>query len=292
MRPIFTACALIVAAVLIQDVLPGRSLYHAGWFNVLLAALIIYAALRLRKRPKVARDRTGLSIVVFGTAVIAFAGIASGLLGPDTQTFVSAPGTSVRVPNLGFPLEFPVVTDRAAPSLPGRRYSGSFILQGVGRPVIYVSAFDTAGNHLTVTQPSGSAFLSPVLLMQTSTRIAGMTVPFDTFAVPAARRNVKAVLFTEQQAAQLRTRQLTAGKAAVLFAVSGPNDRIIPRGISIVADGGRKAIGGLVLSASVIDYPAIEVASAPNIIALLVGLAILAFGAYLVLAGSTSPEVS
>lgn len=282
MRAILTACVLVAAAVLVQDVLPGRTLYHAGWFNVLLAALVIYAALRLRKTPGAAPERTGLSIAVFGTAVIAFAGIASGLLGPDTQTFIGAPGTSMRVPNLGFPLEFPVVTEGAAPPLPGRRYSGSFILQGVSRPVVYVSASDTNGNHLTVTQPSGSAFLSPVLLMQTSTRIAGMTVPFDTFAVPAAFRNVKAVLFTKQQAAQLRTHQLTAGKAAVLFAVSGPNERIIPGGISIVADGDRKAIGGLLLGARVIDYPAIEVASAPNVIALVLGLAILALGVFLV----------
>ena len=281
MRAILTVCALVTAAVLVQDVLPGRSLYHAGWFNVVLAALVIAATLHLRKTPKAAPERTGLALVIFGTAVVAFAGIASGLLGPDTQTFIGAPGTSVRVPNLGFPLEFPMVTDGAAPALPARRYSGSFILHGVSRPVVYVSASDTNGNHLTVTQPSGSAFLSPVLLMQNSTRIAGMTVAFDTFAVPAARRNVKAVLFTEQQAAQLRTHQLTAGKAAVLFAVSGPNDRIIPGGISMVADGGRKAIGGVVLAANVLDYPAIEVASAPNIIALFVGLATVAFGAFL-----------
>lgn len=281
MRAILTACVLTASAVAAQDLLPGRSLYHYGWFNVLLMAVTLYAALRLRKIPKGAPERTGLAVAVFGTAVVAFAGVASGLLGPDTQTVVGAPGASVRVPNLTYALDFPVVTDGASPALPGRRYSGSFIVEGVARPVIYVGASDMRGNHLTITQPSGTAFLSPVLLMQSSTKIAGMTVPFDTFAVPAARRSVKAVLFTKQQAAQLRTRQASPGEAAVLFAVSGAGDRIVPGGISIVADGGQKMIGALRLSARVIEYPAFEVWSAPNGIALLVGLAILASGVFL-----------
>ena len=278
MRAILTACGLVTAAVLAQDIFPGRALYHAGWFNVLLASFVFYAALRLRRLPKAVPERTAVSISVFGTAVIAFAGLAAGLLGPDTQTFIGVPGTSMHVDGLGA-LEFPLVTNASPPPPPRRRYSGSFILEAVPRPVVYVSASDARGNHLTITQPSGSAFLSPVLLMQSSTRIAGMTVPFDTFTVPASRRNVKAVLFEKQQAAQLRTRQTIDGKAAVLFAVSGTNERIVPGGIAIVADGGQRAFGGLILRARVIEYPAIQVASGPNTIVLVVGLVMLVFGA-------------
>ena len=261
-----------------QDVLPGRPLYHAGWFNVMVAGIAIYAVLQLRRTAKSDPARPGLAVAVFGTAVVAFAGVAAGLLGPDSQTVVGAPGASVRVPNLPYALDFPLVTEGAPAAVPRRRYSANFILDGVGRSVVFVSALDPHGNHLTITQPSGTAFLSPVLLMQSNTSIAGMTVPFDTFAVPAARRSVKAVLFTKQQAGQLRTRLTLPGQAAVLFAVSGPNDRIVPGGISIVTDGGQKSIGGLTLRARVIEYPAYEVSSAPNGVALLAGLAILASG--------------
>lgn len=282
MRAILTACALAVVAVLAQDLLPGRPLYHAGWFNVLIVSVTIYSMLRLGKTPAAAPERSGLVLAVVGTAVIAFAGVASGLLGADSQTVVGAPGASVRAPNLPFALDFPLASDGREPiAWPGRRYLGSFIVQGVSRSIVRVSAFDMHGNRLTVTQPAGVAFLSPVLLMQSSTVIAGMTVPFDTFAVPAARRTVKAVLFTKQQAAQLRTRQALPGKAAVLFAVSGPDDRIVPGGISIIADGGQKAVGGLTLSARVIAFPAFNVSSAPNGVAMLLGLALLASGGFL-----------
>ena len=49
MRAILGACALATAAVLVQDLLPGRAFYHAGWFNVGIIAVIGYAVLRLRK---------------------------------------------------------------------------------------------------------------------------------------------------------------------------------------------------------------------------------------------------
>ncbi|MDQ6823650.1 MAG: LPXTG cell wall anchor domain-containing protein [Candidatus Eremiobacteraeota bacterium] len=281
MRAILTACALAVAAVLAQDVLPGRPVYHAGWYNVVIMAVAVFAALQLRKIPAPAPERTGLVFVILGTAVMVFAGVASGLLGPDLQTVVGAPGASVRAPGVPFAVDFPLARDSRETTVPRRRYSGSFIVQAVARSVVRVSAFDKRGNRLTVTQPAGAAFLSPVLLMRTSTVIAGMTLPFDTFAVPAARRTVKAVLFTKQQAGQLRSRQALAGQAAVLFAVSGPDDRIVPGGISIVADGGQKAVGGLTLSAHVIEFPAFAVSSAPNSVALLVGLALLGLGGFL-----------
>jgi len=68
---------------------------------------------------------------------------------------------------------------------------------------VAVSAANGRGERLTVTQPSGAAFLSPVLLMEQTQSIAGMDVRYDSFAVPAVNRLVRAVLFNPQQAAQL-----------------------------------------------------------------------------------------
>ena len=41
---------LIVVAVIVQIALPGRAVYHTGWYNVGLAALVIYALFVSRAR--------------------------------------------------------------------------------------------------------------------------------------------------------------------------------------------------------------------------------------------------
>jgi len=88
--------------------------------------------------------------------------------------------------------------------------------------------------------------------------------------VPAVRRNVKAVLFTPQQAAQLHTAR-PAGNA-VLFAVSDAADRVLPHGIGIASSGETVALGDLRLRAAVSTFPAIVVASVPFVPAFLLGL--------------------
>ncbi|HEY8314234.1 MAG TPA: hypothetical protein VIG51_08645 [Candidatus Baltobacteraceae bacterium] len=289
MTDVFVAIAVAIVAVLAQDVLPGRALYHYGWYNAIVAALTIYAISRLRGVRRAHPRATGaFAVLLFGTGVVVFAGIAGGLLAPDTQTLVGAPGASVRSADLGGTLAFPL-----APSDPialergrstiliggGRRYTGGFVLWKVPRSVVYVEAQDAGGNRLTITQPSNATFLSPVLLLQQTTHIAGMTVPVDTFAVPAARRVVKAVLFSAQQAAQLHTTPPIVGSPAVLFAVSDQNDRILPGGIGVLATGQRRALAGLRLRGDVRTYPAITVASAPYLPVLVIGLALALAGA-------------
>ena len=81
-------------------------------------------------------------------------------------------------------------------------------------------AADPGGNRLTITQPTNGSFLSPVLSMQQTTTIGGLNVRYDTFAVPALRRTVKAVLFTADQAASLGDQAPPPGTPAVLFAVA------------------------------------------------------------------------
>jgi hypothetical protein len=273
---------------LAQDVDPGVALYHYGWYNALAAAFFIVAALQLRTLRKTQPARiTGLAIAAFGAAIVVFAGVASGLMGPDTHTVVGAPGASVRDDDAGgsfvFPLQGTVVRferGRSAVTVDGgRRYTGGFIFWQEPRTVVSVTAADKKGNHLTVTQPTNPSFLSPVLMMQQSTTIAGMDVQFDSFAVPAVSRSIRAVLFSVQQAAQLHSPLIVAGQPAVLFSVSDQHDRAIPNGIGIVAPGKQRMIGGLLLGATVQTYPAIVVASAPYLPVLVIGLIAIIAGA-------------
>lgn len=275
---ILLVCA--IAMVVAQVVYPGQPVYHAGWYNAVDIALLVVAAMQTRKRSIIA---------LFGCAIVVLAGAAAGLMGPDTQVVIGAPGASTRSADVGgafvFPLaqsQEPVELQRGGGSVSigsGRRYTGGFMMWQTPRTVVYVDAADPAGNHLTITQPTNATFLSPVLLMQQSTTIAGMDVQYDTFSVPALRRNVKAVLFSEQQASQLRSNPPIVGKPAVLFAVSDNADRVLPGGIGLVASGDRKHIDGLVLGATVGTYPAVVVAAAPYLPVFAIGLVLFVAGA-------------
>lgn len=290
------AAALAVAvAVVVEIALPGNALYHAGWYNVLLVALAVVTFVAGRRQFRGARSvpaRVAIVTVIAGTAVTGLAGVASGLLGPENQSYVGAPGQRLVVESLGM-LVFPLSSTDASAS--GRvtlerplhasiaiderpRYAGSYVVHAIPRSVVYVEARDVAGNRLTVTQPTGSAFLSPVLLMQHHQTIAGLDLPYDSFNVPAARRVVKAVMFTAGQAAMLLHGGAQAGEPAVLFAVDDEHDRPLPHAIALSAAGRAVRVGGLVLQATVASYPAVEVISAPNILAT-------ALGALLVLGG-------
>lgn len=260
----YAAIAIVLTAVAwIEIALPGRNLYHTGWFNVALAALVVICVAGLRKRSLV---------LALSAAIVACAAIANGLFAPDNNTVVGAPGQSVRVNDLGGSLSFPLAQPGTAapqPQLVGPLLT-TFVLRPVQRNVVYVEARDPRGNHLTVTQPTGVSFLSPVLLMQQQQQIAGLQLPYDSFAVPAAHRIVKAVLFTPQQAAMMRGMEGLSAPA-VLFAVDDDNDRPLPHAIVLCPDGQSVSVGGLWLRAAVLQYPAVVVLAVPSLIAVSLG---------------------
>jgi hypothetical protein len=286
------AAVAVLAAVAAELVLPGRTLYHTGWYNLALSALVVItlvAGRREFRRAKAARARWATVAMMFGTGVVGFAGVASGLFGPDNQTFVGAPGERIRVESLGM-LSFPLASAGAVATsvilerplhgkvAVGARPSdaGSFILRTVERSVAWVEVRDLHGNRLTVTQPTGAAFLSPVLLMEHRQTIAGMDLPFDSFNVPAVRRVVKAVLFTPAQATALS--HGSGGEAAVLFAVDDENERPLPNAIALSAGGRAVTVGGLSIRAVVAEFPAVEVVAAPNLVATVLGGLLVAGG--------------
>ena len=266
-----------------QDVFPGNAVFHSGWYNALNVVAIAAAAFQRRKN----------SIALFGAAVVVLSGVAAGLMGPDTHTVIGSPGATVTDDEIGSAFVFPLaqpdvdpqsvtVSLRSGSSLVAigahRRYWGSLIMWQTPRVSVWITAADAAGNRLTITQPTNGTFLSPVLAMEQSTVIGGMNVLYDTFAVPAERRTVKAVLFDAQQASHLGPQSPENGPA-VLFAVDDRGDRPVPRGIGIVPSGSQRKIGGLILGAQAGNYPAVTVASAPYLPALIAGLLIAIAGA-------------
>lgn len=250
----------VLFLVLVQYAVPGRNLYHDGWYNVLLAALAIWAIVAS------ARDRMWL--FAFGVAAVAFAGVANGLLAPDDQTVIGAPGASVGT-QAGVALTFPPL-DRGG-EIPALRVTMGALLRRIDRTVVEVEARDARGGHLTVTQPTGSAFLSPVLLMQQQQTISGLLLPYDSFALPGEHRLVKAVLFSRDQAQTLPALAAFGGPV-VLFDLEDETGVSIPHGIGVAPDGRTAVIDGVQLEPHVRSYPAIEVMAIPDIAVVVLGI--------------------
>lgn len=301
---IVLALAVLLAAV-VEILIPGQSLYHVGWYNVLLAALTIVAVFAARapaRAARTARGRIGVGAIALGAAIAGMSVVASGLLAPDNRVVVGAPGASVRVAAFGTTLQFPSLAPAGAaePTVALRRANGSdraigarpsdlgrFVARSIARSVVVVTARDANGAHLTVTQPTGGSFLSPVLLMQAHQTIAGLDLPFDAFAVPALHRSVKAVLFSPAQAALLRG--MAAGnRGAVLFAVDDDAGRPLAHGIALVPSGLERQIAGVRLRGTIVTYPAVLLMAAPSLIALIVAALCVLAGVTSALAGGPS----
>ena len=136
----------------------------------------------------------------------------------------------------------------------------------------YVEARDARGERLTVTQPTNSSFLSPVLLFPQAVPIAGQMLPADSFATPAIHRQIKAFYFSKSATAAAKAHGL-AGKAAVLFAVDDDEEHLVPSGIGFVESGGDVTLGGVRLLMTLGTYPALVVSAVPSPPALWLGLA-------------------
>lgn len=288
---LLAGCVVIALAVLLELVVPGQPIYQYGWYNALLATAFVVCAVRARGLARSgAAPALALLTVAVGTGALTIAGVANGLFAPDPQVVIGSPGASVRVDDLRGSLYFPLAgtdpvvrLDRGGSvteiGAGGFHIAAAFALSQVSRQVLAVDVTDARGAHLTVTQPNGSAFLSPVLTMPTQQNIAGMMLPFDTFAVPAAHRVVKVVLFDRRHAEMLKTLPPGGSGGAALFSVSDENDRAIPHGIGLAPDGATVALGGLRLKGVAISYPAVRIAAVPVPLVLALGVLLLLGGA-------------
>lgn len=239
-----------------------------------------------------------------GAVVAGVAGLASGLLGPDTVTVVGTPATVVPVPALGAAVFFDdadtgaigrasagvVLRRRNAAEItiaPGeRRAIGESLLYLEPRPAAFVDAYDEHGAHLTVTQPTNASFLSPVLLFRQRQRIGALDVPFDTFAAPGLHRVVRALYFTPRDLAQFNPANAGATRPALVLSVA--DDAGKPLGITLAGDGRDVTVAGIRIRATVGAYPALAIASAPPAWALIAGALLFVLG----LAWSVLPQGS
>ncbi len=282
------ACVLVIA----QIVFPGDPLFHT-WQYALALAVVAWLLIT-----SAARNRRALfSISVLGALIVIADGLASGLLGPDTERVARAPGTVAPLPDIRAAAFFSSATPESLVkgnatitirrrnhldilvTTGSRKFLGAMLLTANAIPVAYVEAFDDDGNHLTVTQPTGAAFLSPFLLFRTRQEIAGGPHPVDGFALPGANRTVKVVYFTADDVVRLKVAvpPSAAGQPAILYDVfdARSNNSL---GIGVAGSGVQTEIGGVRLHATLGTYPQLVIASAPHPYALIFGLLLIVVG--------------
>jgi hypothetical protein len=291
-----TVAVVCIGLVVAQDVVPLVDFFHTWQYATALALGVVvmlgYLNGALRGQDGMVGRRLALALA--GAVVATVTGIVSGLLGPDTQTVRHAPGSVAPIPDLHAAAFF--TSADAATIANGtahvilrrpnhadveigpndRKFLGASVLLVEPSHAAFIEARDAAGNRLTITQPTNAAFLSPVLLFPNEQEIAGKRLPFDTFAVPALQRIVKAVLLPASMTTTLRVRPEDAGKPALLYAVDDEHNTSL--GLTIDPDGREVFVAGLRLRATIGSYPTLVVASAPEPFALSAGVGLFIAG--------------
>ena len=293
-----TVGTLAIVLVLAQVLYPGTPLYHT-WQYAAALALALAVSIAYANGARRAADPsagTPLLIAIAGAAIVAVAGLASGLLGPDTASVIGTPETVTPIPALGAAAFFGAadasalaqgtagvtLRKREGPAIvlgPGtRRAAGESLLYLEPRPAAFVEAFDERGAHLTITQPTNASFLSPVLMFRQQQRVGAFDLPFDTFAVPARHRVLRALYFTPRQLATFAHPNAMADTShpAVVLTASDESGR--PLGITLASSGQTVTIGGVRVRVTIGTYPALAIASAPPVWALALGIGLFIAG--------------
>ena len=285
-----------IGLVVAQDLYPASPLYHTWQYAAALAlalAVMIAYANGVRRGEAGAHGRR-LLVAIAGAAIVDVAGLASGLLGPDTADIVGTPGTVTPVPALNAAAFFGAADPaalaresgavtlrrRGAPEIVlegnGRRLAGESLLYLEPRPAAFIEAFDEGGAHLTVTQPTNASFLSPVLLFRQRQRVGAFDLPFDTFATPARHRVLRALYFTPAQLKEFAHAGTDTSRPALV--VTAADDTGRPLGITLVSSAQTVAIGGVRVRVTLGSYPALALASVPPAWALALGIGLFLAG--------------
>jgi len=283
--------ALTLALVLAQYVVPSWAGFHTWQYAAVLALCALGLLGYVGSSRKGEDGETGVRLIVpmIGALIVAAAGAASGLLGPDTETVSRAPATVAPLPDVGAAAFFPnadpaaiargdariVLRRRNGGNLElasgERRFLGSSALEQRSQSAAYVEASDAHGNHLTITQPTSPAFLSPVLLFPQTIPIAGRNLPADAFATPALHRQIKAFYFGPAVTQSGELRGVRPGEPAVLFAVDDESGRLVPGGIGFVQGDASVVLGGVRLRATLGTYPQLVISAVPAPLAMWLG---------------------
>ncbi len=301
-----------IAAVLAQLIVPEWTGFHTWQYAgaLSLAGLAILTYIGGARKGEDGEVGRRMPIALIGSLVVLVAGLASGLLGPDTDTVVRAPGSVAPLPDAAAAAFFPNVDadgiqrgdalvelrkrDHSVLEVPSgsRKIVGNLTMQTTPHIAAYIEARDAAGRHLTVTQPTSSAFLSPVLLFPATVKIMDRDLPADGFAVPAMHRQVK-VFFVQRSSAMAAQLHGLGKTDSVLFAVDDDEGRPVPGGIGFAPGGTTVELGGLRLRATLGSYPQLTISAAPSPIALWLGTLIFLAGlVYAFAGGSRSPQLA
>lgn len=289
--PVLIFAVLCIGLTGAQDVFAGNAWFHSGSYAALLAGCVALMLWSLRRH-------RGFGLAAFGATAVAAAGLACALFAPDLQIFTGGPGESVVVNEPAGRIEFPLTVAntlqlRGEPEFvspsgartalgAGKRYSGAYIFWTQPHRAAYIGVTDERGNHVTMTQPENSSFLSPVLLFKDSAPIAGRPLPVDSFSVPSLQRTVKAVLFS---GADLSAMQTLAGdpRPGILFAVEDARGRMGAGSIRFVRDGTSASVAGVALTPQIGTFPQVVIAPAPFFPLVLTGVLVFIAGVILAL---------
>ncbi len=286
-----TVAFVCIGGVLAQDIVPSWAGFHTWQYAaaLLLGICAMFAYMGAARKGEDGATGARLTIAMIGAIVVSAAGIASGLLGPDTETVVRAPGVVAPLPDVGAAAFFPnadagtigrgdaqiVLRQRNGESFEltpnGRHFSGSTAIEQQPQTAVYVEVTDLKGNHLTITQPTNSSFLSPVLFFPQTVPIAGRNLPADTFATPAVHRQIKAFFFSKTATAAGQMHGLQAGQEAVLFAVDDDGGTLVPGGIGFAQGDKPVVLGDVRIRATIGTYPALVISAVPYPLGLWLG---------------------
>jgi hypothetical protein len=289
-----TAIAFALLAIVLtvaQDVYPARDWYHGWQYTTILAIAVLVMLMHVLRAWRGGDGPNGkrIALALAGAIAVAVAGLLSGLLGPDNVTVLGTPGTVTPVPDLGVAAFFapadPQTLPRGDATVTLRRLGASPIDVGarpvpIGlwiaftqlRPAAYIVVRDGRGSRLTITQPNNPSFLSPVILFRQTQQIHAQTFPLDTFAVPALQRVVHVLYFSPSDLATFphEPSATLPNEPGAILSVS--DDAGAQHGIILATSGRDVAIGGLHVTITIGTYPVLQLASAPQPIAVIGGL--------------------
>ena len=237
------------------------------------------------------------TIALAGVSLASIAALLCCLLAPATIEITGSAGQTIALAEHAASLQFPIAA--VAPADlgdmhvqlqigAGRTLSiGSHVPLLVGDSMFFLHAKTVAtikvrgagGDTLTITQPAGSAFLSPMLVFPKMTSIAELTLPSDEFAIPARDHMVRAFLVTSALMRDPRIAKMSNGTPGVLFSVDDAGGKPLDHGIGFAADGLPEQLADVVLTPKLGYFPNVNIASVPQPLAVLIGIVAYVFGA-------------
>lgn len=281
--------ALIVSAAIafvaaIETAAPFAPVLHAWWLALVVTLGGTYVlVVALASLHDAAKRAAGVACL--GGSLLAASVAYASFLGGSPQRVPAAPGQTYRPAHAqGVELVFPAVAPPSKAGIlwpgtvdvrgpfgshtaaPGETVrAGAFVFKVDTGPIASVDARAADGSPVTMTQPNGADFLSTYLTF------GGLDgdKPEDYFAVPAVHRNVQVDYWSG-----LPSRGIDV--PFLVLRIAEENGGSLFEGVAVSGRPLKQA--GLLLTFTLGDYPVVTASSAPPLVALWAGLALLAAG--------------